>query len=115
MKSESQLLEECIEVRQKHLIELKLKQASISQSMDMQPASSFNGYHNTLTEIQMQIIRLTTELEILQHEHLQKIRDIIEKEIIMGSKEEVMGVLAQSIGNSTIYKLIEVGKTSANL
>lgn len=115
MKSELQLLEECIETRQKRLIELRLKQASISQSMDVRPVSSFSGQYGTLAEVQIQIAQLLAELEILQHEHIKKGRDITEKEVIIGTKEQVLNALAQNQGDDIVYRLIEVRKANANV
>lgn len=115
MKSELQLLEECIEARQKQLIELKLKQASISQSVGARPVSSFSGHCGILAEAQMQIAQLSTELEILQREYTEKVRDIIEKEIIIGTKDQVLSVLAQNQGDNITYRLIEIRKANANV
>ena len=98
MKSEQQILVECIEEKQKAILNLESQILSRTESQ----SPSF---------IDMEAIDLGQRLRNLQAEHeilTQRYCALTEKEIAEGTKQEIIKALDKIASDKTTFKLIEV-------
>lgn len=104
MKTEIQLLEECIEEKTK---ELYRATASLQETNKAESFTSFQtqqliGHFET----QQTILRIQNELNTLLQQRAQLVGDFIELEVIKGSRKEVLEQLTQL--SDGLYKLMKI-------
>ena len=107
MKSERQLIEECIEEKTK---ELHQAAAQLENLSSVGPSSSFSlaDARTIMAQFQAQqsVNRLQQELNLLQSQRTQIIGDTKEEELILSNKESVLKCLSGSPDG--IYRLLKV-------
>jgi len=98
MKSEQEILAECIEEKCKVIlnIESQLLSRSKSQSPSFIDMNAIN--------LEQQLKNLQAEQEILT----QRYCALTEKEIVVGTKQEIIEALDKIVSDTTTFKLIEV-------
>jgi EAL domain-containing protein (putative c-di-GMP-specific phosphodiesterase class I) len=105
VKSERQLIEECIEEKTKEHHRAVAELESLSSDG---PSSSFANARTIMAQLQAQqnVDKAQRELQNLQIKHSQIVGDIAEQVVIQDSKEAVLKCLSDL--SDGIYKLIKV-------
>ena len=105
MKTDLQLLEECIEEKTKEYHRIS---ASLSQIAVVDGVFSFVNTRKVVESFEMRSLetRVRNELDVLLQQRARLLGDITEQEVILSSKEDVLRCLSEQ--SDGLYRLMKV-------